>query len=373
MPATERNFPCENPYSYEGDQSAIQQVYSHPSMLSTSDPSSAHFDSYYNINHFPHSGEFNSYYYSHNQNGVDITSSAADKGINATVTSSDSSSSSNSSSSSSNCNISSNNNSYVCSNQPHNYKTSPFVWVSTNNFYKPSSSKHPRNPTTPIAPSSRPPVQRRQSSGRIEKSSRKRRAPTVDQRRAANVRERRRMYSLNEAFDCLRQRIPTFAYEKRLSRIETLRLAMAYISFMTDILSGKDPGTVRMSPQPHRSPLSEANSLEEPRLTRHCASSQLDRVTHPDSSSGYPANLGRQEDTCTASYSASLPRHEEACTANYPGLPRQEHSFPGGQSSSCRNLGSARDFLHSNGEIVNGQVADSHDDNTDGEDDQDIL
>ena len=31
--------------------------------------------------------------------------------------------------------------------------------------------------------------------------------------------------------------VPTFAYEKRLSRIETLRLAITYISFMGDLLS----------------------------------------------------------------------------------------------------------------------------------------
>ena len=31
--------------------------------------------------------------------------------------------------------------------------------------------------------------------------------------------------------------VPTFAYEKRLSRIETLRLAITYISFMGDLLT----------------------------------------------------------------------------------------------------------------------------------------
>ncbi|XP_061671883.1 fer3-like protein [Syngnathoides biaculeatus] len=66
--------------------------------------------------------------------------------------------------------------------------------------------------------------------------SRRRRIITVVQRQAANVRERRRMFSLNEAFDALRKKVPTFAYEKRLSRIETLRLAIVYISFMKDLL-----------------------------------------------------------------------------------------------------------------------------------------
>ncbi|CAF87635.1 unnamed protein product, partial [Tetraodon nigroviridis] len=65
---------------------------------------------------------------------------------------------------------------------------------------------------------------------------RRRRIITVVQRQAANVRERRRMFSLNEAFDELRRKVPTFAYEKRLSRIDTLRLAIVYISFMTELL-----------------------------------------------------------------------------------------------------------------------------------------
>ncbi|XP_029442920.1 fer3-like protein, partial [Rhinatrema bivittatum] len=61
---------------------------------------------------------------------------------------------------------------------------------------------------------------------------------TYAQRQAANIRERKRMFNLNEAFDQLRKKVPTFAYEKRLSRIETLRLAIVYISFMTDLLDG---------------------------------------------------------------------------------------------------------------------------------------
>lgn len=59
---------------------------------------------------------------------------------------------------------------------------------------------------------------------------------TTEQRRAANVRERKRMFQLNEAFDKLRKRVPTFAYEKKLSRIETLRLAVTYIEFMAEVV-----------------------------------------------------------------------------------------------------------------------------------------
>uniref|UniRef100_A0A8C7MFR1 Fer3-like bHLH transcription factor n=1 Tax=Oncorhynchus kisutch TaxID=8019 RepID=A0A8C7MFR1_ONCKI len=58
----------------------------------------------------------------------------------------------------------------------------------------------------------------------------------VGQRQVANVQERKRMFSLNEAFDELWRKEPTFVYEKRLSLIETLRLAIVYISFMMDLL-----------------------------------------------------------------------------------------------------------------------------------------
>lgn len=76
--------------------------------------------------------------------------------------------------------------------------------------------------------------------------AKRRRVQTHSQRKAANIRERRRMFHLNEAFDELRKRLPAFNYEKRLSRIETLRLAMTYISFMKDISDGNDPDDVKL-------------------------------------------------------------------------------------------------------------------------------
>ncbi|KAH1011459.1 protein Fer3 [Dendroctonus ponderosae] len=76
------------------------------------------------------------------------------------------------------------------------------------------------------------------SNGSQSNKKPRRRVATIAQRRAANIRERRRMFNLNEAFDKLRRKVPTFAYEKRLSRIETLRLAITYISFMTELLHG---------------------------------------------------------------------------------------------------------------------------------------
>ncbi|XP_013398033.1 pancreas transcription factor 1 subunit alpha-like [Lingula anatina] len=72
----------------------------------------------------------------------------------------------------------------------------------------------------------------------------RKRKTTPAQRLAANIRERRRMINLNTAFDRLRRRVPSFPHEKRLSRIQTLRLAILYISFMTELLSGQDIHTL---------------------------------------------------------------------------------------------------------------------------------
>ncbi|XP_074002018.1 helix-loop-helix protein 13-like [Numenius arquata] len=64
----------------------------------------------------------------------------------------------------------------------------------------------------------------------------------LPQRQAANVRERKRMLNINSAFDELRCHVPTFPYERRLSKIDTLRLAIAYIALLNEILlSGCDP------------------------------------------------------------------------------------------------------------------------------------
>ncbi|KAL3862267.1 hypothetical protein ACJMK2_008249 [Sinanodonta woodiana] len=76
---------------------------------------------------------------------------------------------------------------------------------------------------------------------------RRRRYTTLAQRRAANVRERRRMISLNDAFDSLRKAVPTFAYEKKLSRIETLRLAILYIGFLQELINSKDPKNILLT------------------------------------------------------------------------------------------------------------------------------
>ena len=88
-----------------------------------------------------------------------------------------------------------------------------------------------------------------QGQGQTSHTPKRKRKTTPAQRVAANVRERRRMCSLNTSFDKLRKRVPAFPHEKRLSRIQTLRLAMFYIAFMTEILTGQDIYTLMKQQQ----------------------------------------------------------------------------------------------------------------------------
>ncbi|XP_074091335.1 basic helix-loop-helix transcription factor scleraxis-like [Macrotis lagotis] len=56
------------------------------------------------------------------------------------------------------------------------------------------------------------------------------------QRQAANARERDRTHSVNSAFSALRTLIPTEPADRKLSKIETLRLAASYISHLANVL-----------------------------------------------------------------------------------------------------------------------------------------
>ena len=119
----------------------------------------------------------------------------------------------------------------------------------------------------------------------------RRRIITSDQRHAANIRERKRMYHLNDAFDVLRKRVPTFAYEKKLSRIETLKLAVTYIEFMSDLVKSKDPAKL-LKAKKKLMKVDETSSLTSPVSVQSIDS--LDEVTstltsslHSDDSSSH--------------------------------------------------------------------------------------
>ncbi|CAF3672444.1 unnamed protein product [Rotaria sp. Silwood1] len=68
------------------------------------------------------------------------------------------------------------------------------------------------------------------------------------------IRERNRMHALNEAFDELRRVVPkaNLHDHQRLSKIATLRLAIHYISCLTQILDGN--GTKKQYPHQLLSP-----------------------------------------------------------------------------------------------------------------------
>lgn len=63
-------------------------------------------------------------------------------------------------------------------------------------------------------------------------------SPVVRRKRrlAANARERRRMCNLNLAFDRLRQYLPQLGNDQKLSKHETLQMALTYISELYELL-----------------------------------------------------------------------------------------------------------------------------------------
>lgn len=94
------------------------------------------------------------------------------------------------------------------------------------------------------------------------KRKRRRKSPNqqIAQRHAANLRERKRMQSINEAFEGLRHHIPTLPYEKRLSKVDTLRLAIGYIGFLTEMISSDMSHSQALQP----------TSAEQPRKVMIC-------------------------------------------------------------------------------------------------------
>lgn len=62
--------------------------------------------------------------------------------------------------------------------------------------------------------------------------------PQIKKKRrlAANARERKRMQSLNDAFDRLRQHLPSLGNDRQFSKHETLQMAQSYISALCELL-----------------------------------------------------------------------------------------------------------------------------------------
>lgn len=77
---------------------------------------------------------------------------------------------------------------------------------------------------------------RKRSSSRSSKDAPVNVATMKKRRLAANARERRRMNSLNVAFDRLRQVVPGIGADRKLSKYETLQMAQSYINALRDLL-----------------------------------------------------------------------------------------------------------------------------------------
>ncbi|XP_051945443.1 transcription factor atoh7-like [Xyrauchen texanus] len=60
---------------------------------------------------------------------------------------------------------------------------------------------------------------------------------SVRRRMAANARERKRMQGLNTAFDHLREVVPQWGQDQKLSKYETLQMALSYIMALNQILT----------------------------------------------------------------------------------------------------------------------------------------
>ncbi|XP_015487921.1 protein atonal homolog 7 [Parus major] len=77
----------------------------------------------------------------------------------------------------------------------------------------------------------------RSGGGCAVKCSSERMENAAKRRLAANARERRRMQGLNTAFDRLRKVVPQWGQDKKLSKYETLQMALSYIMALTRILA----------------------------------------------------------------------------------------------------------------------------------------
>ncbi|XP_044730649.1 basic helix-loop-helix transcription factor scleraxis [Chrysoperla carnea] len=92
------------------------------------------------------------------------------------------------------------------------------------------------------------------------------------QRNQANARERDRTHSVNSAFTALRTLIPTEPKDRKLSKIETLRLACSYIAHLgTQLLSGPvEQPCVSSGASSTASYIMDADGTNRPQLCTFC-------------------------------------------------------------------------------------------------------
>lgn len=74
--------------------------------------------------------------------------------------------------------------------------------------------------------------------GSLSREERRRRRRATQKYRAAHAtRERVRVEAFNIAFSRLRELLPTLPPDKKLSKIEILRMAICYINFLNHVLN----------------------------------------------------------------------------------------------------------------------------------------
>uniref|UniRef100_A0A8V5G553 Uncharacterized protein n=1 Tax=Melopsittacus undulatus TaxID=13146 RepID=A0A8V5G553_MELUD len=112
--------------------------------------------------------------------------------------------------------------------------------------------------------------------GHGDRRRRRARGCGVGRRAAANARERDRTHSVNAAFGALRRLIPTRPADRRLSKVETLRLAASYIAHLANVLLLEQAeGTAAAQPCPQ--PVPPGTTAPRPICT-FCLSEQRKRV-----------------------------------------------------------------------------------------------
>ncbi|KAJ8938207.1 hypothetical protein NQ318_011703 [Aromia moschata] len=127
---------------------------------------------------------------------------------------------------------------------PQYQDTRPQVYEYANSFIKVEPIEEPVLKTRPVG-RKRKSLDSDDENSFSSKSKARRKSPQSfediqTQRIMANVRERQRTQSLNEAFASLRKSIPTLPSDK-LSKIQTLKLAARYIDFLYHVLSTSTP------------------------------------------------------------------------------------------------------------------------------------
>ncbi|KAI1901593.1 hypothetical protein AGOR_G00036000 [Albula goreensis] len=109
--------------------------------------------------------------------------------------------------------------------------------------------------------------------------------PEGRQRNAANARERDRTNSVNTAFTALRTLIPTEPADRKLSKIETLRLASSYISHLGNVLlvgeacGDGQPCHTTSSFYHHSSPGRDTENSQPKQICTFCLSNQRRMVS----------------------------------------------------------------------------------------------